>query len=86
MSIDHPIIMTGESVRAIENGRVGDRLWVQEDFAYYPDGDHVIYKEREGKELAELGIDLKGCWKPSIHMPKKHARLWLEITGIRKVK
>ena len=26
---------------------------------------------------------LKGSWKPSIHMPKAAARIWLEITEIK---
>lgn len=64
-------------------GQVGDRLWVRETFAYYPDEEHIIFKAREGKELAVLDVDLMGCWKPSIHMPRWAARIFLEITNIR---
>lgn len=64
-------------------GKVGDRLWVKETFAYYPDAHHVIFKAREGEELKRNDIDLSGCWKSSYFMPKKFARIWLEITGIR---
>jgi hypothetical protein len=68
---------------ACPHGRIGGRLWVRETWAYYPDEHHVIYREREGAELKAGGIDLSGCWKPSIHMPRWASRITLEITGIR---
>jgi len=62
-------------------GKVKDKLWVREKFNvnrmptgypynYYADDDVFTDKESE-------------LWKPSIHMPKSAARIWLEIVGIR---
>ena len=62
---------------------VGDLLWVKETWAYYPDENHVIYKAREGIELEQQGIDLRGCWKSSRFMFKKFARTWLEVVSVR---
>lgn len=64
-------------------GQIGGKLYVRESFAYYPDDNHVIYKAEEGEDLKKMGVNLQGCWKPSIHMPKKFARIWLEIINIR---
>ena len=62
---------------------VGDLLWVKETWAYYPDENHVVYKAREGIELEQQGIDLRGCWKSSRFMFKKFARTWLEVVSVR---
>lgn len=64
-------------------GFPGDKLWVRETFAYYPDEKHVIYAASEGDELAAGGTNLKGCWKPSIFMPRWASRITLEITEVR---
>ena len=64
-------------------GTPGDGLWVRETFAYYPDVKHVIYREREGAELAAQGTDLSGCWKPSIFMPRWASRITLEVKAVR---
>jgi hypothetical protein len=57
-------------------GTVGDLLWVRETFTEWPTG------EFQYKASTALGEEL-GKWKPSIHMPKKAARIWLEITDVR---
>jgi hypothetical protein len=70
-------------------GYVGDVLWVRETFGYWGDrrcpchnvcycGD-VVYK------ADYVGHNNTACtrWRPSIFMPKKYARIWLEITDIR---
>lgn len=45
---------------------------------YFPDG----FKESEDIEhLSE--ITYSGKWRPSIHMPKEAARLFLRVTGVR---
>lgn len=74
-------------------GCVGDRLYVRETWAelsdisdpYYHGGNSLsagvdiwIYYKADNKKLP-AGIP----WKPLIHMPKKYARIWLEITEVR---
>jgi len=47
---------------------------------------YIVYKASIGNWhwLDEDGFETdKTNWKPSIHMPKKYARIWLEITDIR---
>ena len=66
----------GESVRLNPRYQVGDKLWVRETFY---DGDmqgKMIYRA-DGK------YDCDGVWKPSIHMPRYAARLFLEVRELR---
>jgi len=66
----------GESVRLNPRYQVGDKLWVRETFY---DGDmqgKMIYRA-DGK------YDCDGMWKPSIHMPRYAARLFLEVREVR---
>ena len=69
---------------------------VSPDERYRPlDECHIIYKAsdehpgfcartyEEHMGFSDTGRDICYPWRPSIHMPKKHARIWLEITGIR---
>ncbi len=69
-------------------GKPGDLIYVRETWAH---GIHALAAQRteDGPfvyaadgEMAEQGR-LGECWKPSIHMPKHAARIWLEITGVR---
>lgn len=62
----------------------GDRLWVRETWADNIPGcpNGITYRADH--------IDPKGDgpanpikWRPSIHMPKKAARIWLEVTNVR---
>ena len=66
-------------------GQVGDRLWVRETWQSYPDweGDHLYYRADGEEYFIKGGEKIKIYWKPSIHMFKKDARIWLEITGLR---
>ncbi|HUI31995.1 MAG TPA: hypothetical protein VLY84_00130 [Dysgonamonadaceae bacterium] len=58
--------------------QVGDILWVRETFKKT---DYTIsgytYKAHGHPEMPKTG------WKPSIHMPKKAARLFLEVIAVR---
>ncbi len=65
------------------HGQPGERLYVKETFTYYPDDEHVIYKAREGVDLAESGTDLTGCWTSPLFMPRWASRELLEITRVR---
>lgn len=53
----------------------GDILWVRETWAKDPFGDGYIYPTEIG------GAGQK--WRPSIHMPREAARLFLRVTGVR---
>ncbi len=61
--------------------RPGDILWVRETW----NGDwcdHYIYKADGGSAKA-AGYAAEPKWRPSIHMPKEAARLFLRVTGVR---
>ena len=64
-----------------QNYQIGDRLWVRETWfnpTYVAGGDgipHFTYYKATDKDQWK--------WKPSIHMPKAFARIWLDITDVR---
>lgn len=71
-------------------GGVGDQLWVRETFRLYdsdecPHADFPCGCPRNGTPLYKASHDCGDGekWKPSIHMPRKAARLFLEIINIR---
>ncbi|MDM5264776.1 hypothetical protein PF327_11275 [Sulfurovum sp. XTW-4] len=43
----------------------------------------VIYKADDGREWVEPNDGFKTPWKPSIHMPKMFARIFLKVTNVR---
>jgi hypothetical protein len=59
-------------------GDSGDLLWVRETFGYedFGTGHRLTYKT----DGWELGKGQK--WKPSIHMPKVDARIWLQVKEV----
>jgi len=61
--------------------RVGDILYVRETWLKADDGIH--YKADETPTSKELRIAYGYKWKPSIHMPKKIARIFLKVTDVR---
>lgn len=77
-------------------GQVGDVLWVRESFQVFDTLDRIIslkdfkengvriysFKQQEPERVAKYGGETEK-WKPSIHMPKSIARIWLEITDIK---
>ncbi len=72
--------------------KIGDILYVRETFGIshewglHPNGfpniknlikKHIVYKA-DGYSLPDGGM-----WKPSIHMPKEYARIFLKVTDMR---
>jgi hypothetical protein len=65
-------------------GQPGDLLWVRETWGRYErvDGNILyLYRADAGDDPREYHV--AGGWKPSIHMPKRAARIFLEITDVR---
>ena len=74
----------------------GDILYVRESYcpnyfdehiAGYRSGDNMrgnrnAYKADYHKEIIGDAVP-EPKWKPSIHMPKEAARIWLKVTGVR---
>jgi hypothetical protein len=69
-------------------GQKGDLIWVRESFAKVPStafpksegmdaGDGYHYHFRAGWDRSPIP------WKPSIHMPKNAARIWLRVKDVR---
>ena len=60
-------------------GQPGDRLWVRETFAEIGVPAMAIY--RASDYIFPNGIKFR--WTPNIHMPRRLARIFLEITDVR---
>ena len=62
----------------------GDILYVRE--AFYRDENCILYKADNEKLTGYRnmsGEDVSVKWRPSIHMPKEAARIWLKVTDVR---
>ena len=59
-------------------GDVGDRLWVKEQTITTSSGQ-VFYRRDKNYSCADLR-----SWGNPLFMLKKHARIWLEIIGVRQ--
>jgi len=68
---------------------VGDILWVRETFCEVPyEHNHVPIKGGyitipKYAYKADSERDYTGIWKPSIHMPREAARIFLQVTNVR---
>ncbi len=67
----------------------GDILWVRETFCEVPyEYNHIPIKggyitTPKYAYKADSKRDYTGIWKPSIHMPKEAARIFLRVTDVR---
>lgn len=67
--------------------QLGDILYVRETWCGLPVNEaghfrgHPIYYYRADGDLRPEGW--RGAWRPSIHMPKEAARIWLKVTDVR---
>lgn len=61
-------------------GKPGDLLWVRETWA--PAFSEICYKADYSSEVLAEDRN-KGIWKPSIHMNKAAARIWLQVESVQ---
>ena len=64
----------------------GDILWVRETWRFSLAGGFYVYRadpgrEQRNKKICEMDPTLR--WRPSIHMPRKAARLFLKVKDVR---
>jgi len=65
-------------------GEPGDLLYVRETWMHAPNYPDLPEKYYYKASMSDQFIkEWPKSWKPSIHMPKKAARIWLEITSVR---
>ena len=72
-------------------GQKGDRLYVREAWS-----DYWMHEDDAWGEPCQCGIQYRASWdpnfgdeppwKPSIHMKKEDARIWLEITNVSVIR
>ncbi len=76
---DELILYNGKNEPCIRKApyQPGDILYVQETFIQI--AAHTFWYKAYGKSW--MLKDLR--WKPSIHMPKEAARIWLKVTDVR---
>lgn len=55
----------------------GDILYVRETWKKAPNG-YYYYEDWQRNDIADVTK-----WKPSIHMPKEAARIWLKVADVR---
>ena len=94
---DWPVLVWSSGLVNLKDGRVvnvmrapcavGDLLYVRETWAW-PGEEQVIYRADEWAEkfvrdsnANQLGPTIRWC--PSIHMPRRFARIWLRVTDVR---
>jgi hypothetical protein len=75
----------GDTVQRLAYALPNDLLWVRESFFDAADYKNApIFSNIQGDYIYKTDTDFIGChkWKPSIHMPKAAARIWLEVTHV----
>lgn len=86
-----PVVYEVTNLYKCPYGQPGDVLWVRESFRYTntPNPEVLNYQYKDGAKGAEIPED--ECYKisdydrlrPSIHMPKAAARIWLEVVEVK---
>ena len=67
-----------EEIKIKPKFEIGDILWVRETFQKFNNKEGFAYYASENSATQNLV-----SWKPSIHMPKEAARIFLEVTNVR---
>ena len=83
------ISVTGKSIIRTEPGDIklpryaaGDILWVRETWSKDENGEYV-YRTNYGTTEDDSFPPSMFKWKPSIHMPREAARIFLKVTNVR---
>jgi hypothetical protein len=64
--------------------KIGDTLWVRETWQLLPSGfDEMPPEYRYIYKASDILSDECTSWRPSIHMPRKAARIHLKVTDVR---
>jgi len=75
---------SGIHVSRCPYGFIGDKLYVRETFCIVENEQPAPYPLRSVfRATTPIQDRDKYTWKPSIHIPKDIARIWLEITDLR---
>lgn len=63
--------------------QLGDILYVRE--TWFKDVDRYMYRANysDQEKFYRDSKEIEMKWKPSIHMPKEAARIWLKVTDVR---
>lgn len=65
-----------------DNGCGGEEFWL-EQLQEHEDNEIIFYKA-DMEDAIKEGVSFdEVAWKPSIHMPKKYARIFLKVTNVR---
>lgn len=75
----NPIINSPWGAQYLPPCQIGDMLWVRETWQYIPESDSDGFYTYAAD--CEEPADWK--WRPSIHMPKEAARLFLRVKNVR---
>lgn len=90
--LDYGADLSLDAVNVLAPFHCGDQLYVRETWAARPDYDDYTPSDcgQEGvwwkASLPTYPTGYAAChgkWRPSIHMPKWAARIWLEVTAVR---
>lgn len=73
----------GYNLRCVAPYKVNDVLYVRE--IWYKGLNRILYKANysDTEKFYENGKEILLKWKPSIHMPKEAARIFLRVTDVR---
>ena len=62
----------------------GQKLWVRETWLADKDGNPIYLADHSPSDTAKIArkFSSKGRWGRSLYMPKKFARIWLEVVNV----
>lgn len=89
---EKPILFSAKMVQAILSGKkTQTRRLMRSEKARYAQGDLLYVRENwaeneAGNVIYQADQNRPINWKPSIHMPKAYARIFLRVTGVRSEK